>query len=245
MIAPQFVHGMRPQGWVEVDAARLLLVLARFARPANAATRRFTSLPADPFELHFASEYYLQKLDFLLRYPAYFVYELTELHYAGDTSASDGEEVKATIRRILLDQEPELQTIPFRKFWRGAYERLDNVEAWWLARRLVYTKFEQRGHAAPPWKHYFLTEEAIAVANKLRSNLKHAAWYAERIREIHRYMGHLSASDIKARQYRHDRYRQAQISELIPDLTIEEIRQNFEDVFGESLEVPIGQETNG
>lgn len=242
MIAPQFVHGMRPQGWVEVDAARLLLVLARFARPADAATWSLPCLPADPFELHFASEYYLQKLDFLLRYPAYFVYELTELHYAGDDAASDAEEVKATIRRILEDQEPELQTIPFRKFWRGAYERLDDVEAWWLSRRLVYTKSAFRGQAAR-WKHYFLTQQGVAIADRLRSKLEHAAWYARRIDEIHRYMGHLSASDIKSRQYRHERYRMAQISELIPDLTVEEIRQNFQDVFSEPLEVLIGQET--
>jgi hypothetical protein len=205
VIAPQFVHGIRPQGWVEVDAARLLLILARFARLPDASTRRLPCLPADSFELHFASEYYLQKLDFLLRYPAYFVYELTELYFAGDDAAADAEVVKATIRRILADQEPELQTIPFRKFWRGAYERLDNVEAWWLARRLVYTKFEPRGQA-PPWKHYFLTKEGVAVANRLRSNVRHAAWYAERIAEIHRYLGHLSALDIKGRQYRHERY---------------------------------------
>lgn len=63
VIAPQFVHGMRPQGWVEVDAARLLLVLARFARPADASTWSLQCLPTDPFELHFASEYYLQKLE--------------------------------------------------------------------------------------------------------------------------------------------------------------------------------------
>jgi hypothetical protein len=119
VIAPQFVHGMRPQGWVEVDAARMLLILARFAHPADLTTWNLSCLPTDPFELHFASEYYLQKLDFLLRYPAYFVYELTELHYSGDDAASDAEEVKAAIRSILGDQEPELQTIPFRKFWRG------------------------------------------------------------------------------------------------------------------------------
>ncbi len=69
MIAPQFVHGTRPQGWVEVDAARLLLILARFGRRPDAGTRRLPCLPAEPFERHFASEYYLQKLDFLLRYP--------------------------------------------------------------------------------------------------------------------------------------------------------------------------------
>ncbi|HYH63554.1 MAG TPA: hypothetical protein VD866_02545 [Urbifossiella sp.] len=69
MIAPQFVHGVKPEGFLEVDAARLLLVLARFARPASEQTFPSACKPADPFVAHFASAYYLQKLDFLLRYP--------------------------------------------------------------------------------------------------------------------------------------------------------------------------------
>lgn len=41
-----------------------------------------------PFISHFASEYYLQKLDFLLRYPAYFIHEVTELYQGGDTATT-------------------------------------------------------------------------------------------------------------------------------------------------------------
>lgn len=239
MIAPQFVHGIRPEGFLEVDAARLLLVLVRFARPASERSFPAPCAPADPFVSHFASEYYLQKLDFLLRYPAYFIHELTELYQAGESVASDRAAVTGVIRQIYRDREPELQTIPFRKFWRGAYERRDDVEAWWWARGLVFVHFELRGTAAP-WKHYFLTQAAVDVAKRLVSNVPHARWYDTRIDQIHQYLGHLSAADIKARQYKHARYREANLNEYIPDLSATEIAENFLHVFGERLEVPVG-----
>ncbi len=239
MIAPQFVHGVRPEGFLEVDAARLLLVLARFARPASEKTYPPACKPADPFVAHFASEYYLQKLDFLLRYPAYFIHELTELYQSGDPAAADRDLITSTIRKIHGDREPELQTIPFRKFWRGAYERRDDVEAWWWSRGLVFVKFELRGTAAP-WKHYFLTKTGREIADKLVKDVPHAKWYADRIGQIHRFMGHLTAADIKARQYKHAKYREANLNEFIPDLTAEEIAENFRQVFGESMEVPVG-----
>jgi hypothetical protein len=234
MIAPQFIHGIRPEGFVEVDAARLLLIVDRFARPAGDKTYPRDAAPERPFDAHFATEYYLQKLDFLLRYPAYFIHELTELYQAGDPAASDRELIVSTIRQIEADDEPELQTIPFRKFWRGAYERLDDVEAWWWSRGLVFTRFELRGRAAP-WKHYFLTRAGKDVAARLIRNVPHAVWYANRIAQIHRFMDHLGAAEIKARQYRHARYRDANLNQFIPDLTAEEIADNFEQVFGERL----------
>lgn len=239
MIAPQHIHGVTPEGFIEVDAARLLIVLNRFARPEAEKTYPHTCKPADPFVSHFASEYYLQKLDFLLRYPAYFIHELTELYQSGDPAATDRSLITSTIRKIHGDREPELHTIPFRKFWRGAYERRDDVEAWWWARGLVFVKFELRGTAAP-WKHYFLTQAGQDIANKLVADLPHAKWYADRIEQIHRFMGHLSAADIKARQYKHAKYREANLKEFIPDLTAEEITENFQQVFGESMEVPVG-----
>jgi hypothetical protein len=239
MIAPQFIHGSRPDGFVEVDAARLLLILDRFGRPASERTFPKDCAPAEPFVAHFTSEYYLQKLDFLLRYPAYFIHELTELYQAGDQAASDRNLIISTIRQIDSDREPELQTIPFRKFWRGAYERLDDVEGWWWARGLAFTKFELRGNGAP-WKHYFLTRVGKDVAARLVRNVPHAGWYANRIGQIHRFMGHLTAAQIKARQYHHARYRKANLNQYIPDLTASEIAENFRQVFGETLEATRG-----
>jgi hypothetical protein len=239
VIAPQFIHGVKPEGFIEVDAARLLLILARFSRPSTELTYPPTCAPKDPFIAHFASEYYLQKLDFLLRYPSYFIHELTELFQSGDTVAADKNLITQTIRKIHGDHEPELQTIPFRKFWRGAYERRDDVEAWWWARALVFIKFELRGNASP-WKHYFLTQAGRDIAERLVKNVPHAKWYSDRIEQIHYFMGHLSAADIKGRQYRHAKYRQANLNEFIPDLTAEEIADNFRQVFGQPLEVPVG-----
>ena len=80
MIAPQFIHGIRPEGFVEVDAAQTSpdsLTDSRTPHPEK--TFPNACVPSEAFVAHFASEYCLQKLDFLLRYPSYFIHELTVL----------------------------------------------------------------------------------------------------------------------------------------------------------------------
>ena len=233
-----FVAGAIPERFLEVDAARLLLILDQFAVSVQEGDQHLPFYPKHDVERHFTPEYYLQKLDFLLRYPGYLAYELAELHRLRVDAAHDGQEVKGLIRAVLRDREPELLTLPFRKFWRGAYERLDDVEAWWYARELVYTALEPKGESRPQ-KHYFLTARASSESKRLVADVSHARWYAERLRLIHRFFGGLSAARIKELQYRHEAYRQAQLNEVIPDLPAEEIEQNFADVFGEDLEVEL------
>ena len=128
----QFITGLIPERFVEVDAARLLLILARFSLPFDSGSDDLTYLPAHPFSAHFTPEYRLHKIDFLLRYPAYFVYELAELHRMRVPAAADADEVTGVINSVLEVREPEWLTLPFRRFWRGAYERIDDVEAWWF-----------------------------------------------------------------------------------------------------------------
>lgn len=234
----RFVAGSIPERFVEVDAARLLLILARFASPIDEETRKVPCFPNHEVVKHFTSEYYLQKLDFLLRYPGYLAYELTELHRLGIESAKDGSEIMGLVRSMLRDREPELLTVPFRKFWRGAHERLDDVESWWYSRGLVYAGLEPKGGARPQ-KHYFLTDLGETEAGRLVAAVEHSRWYAQRADLIYRFFGSLSAARIKALQYSHEPYRQAQISEIIPDLPIEEIGQNFARVFGEPLGVDL------
>lgn len=238
MIAQRFVGGLRPDGYLEVDAARLLLILDRFATPPD-ASQALPCEPGFPFARHFSPEYWLQKLDFLVRYPRYFAYELIDLHAKGDGEAAARPVAISTIRGALRDHEPELYTEPFLKFMRGAYERLDNVEAWWSSRHLVYTEFELRP-TPPPWKHYFVTDKGLDLARALKENVDHAKWYAARIAQIYRFMGHLRPAELKARQYRHEAYSQAQYNEHIPDLPDEAITGYFREVFGEDLGVDLG-----
>jgi hypothetical protein len=238
MGAQRFIEGTIPERFVEVDAARLLLILDRFAAPVDERTRQLPGFPDHEVARHFTPEYYLQKLDFLVRYPGYLAYELTELHRLGIEAACNRDDVMHLIRTVLREREPDLMTLPFRKFWRGAYERLDDVEAWWYARRLVYTSFEPKGGARPQ-KHYFLTALAATEARRLIGSVHHARWYARRIDLIYRFFRDISAPRIKELQYSHDAYRQAQLNEVIPDLQPDEIASNFARVFGESLGVDL------
>ena len=236
--SPRYIAGTVPHRFVEVDAARLLLILARFARDIDDDVRALRCYPARPVARHFSPEYYLHKLDFLLRYPGYFAYELATLHAVGATEAENRDELVALVRRIIVEREPEMLTLPFERFFRGAYERLDDVEGWWHAHQLVYAPQETRGETRPQ-KHYFVTETGLAQADRLVAEVPHARWYDDRIALIHRFFGGMSAADVKALQYRHAGYRDAQLHETIPDLTSEEIGEAFVAAFGEPLEVAL------
>lgn len=234
----RFVEGMIPERHLEVDAARLLLILVRFMRVPDGPARRLRCYPSDAVVGHFTPEYYLHKLDFLLRYPSYFAYELTELFRLGIIPAADRDEIMGIVRMVKSENEPELHTSHYRRFWRGAYERLDNVEAWWRARKLVYSGTQLRGDS-PPQKHYFVTPLGGQVAAQLIEAVPHVRWYASRIDFLHRFFGPLTAAEVKALQYNHPEYRAAQLHELIPDLAPEDVANNFATVFNEPLEVGV------
>lgn len=237
-IAP--VSPVLPERPIEVDAARLLLVVDQFAAPPDDATRQLRCWPARPVARVLTPEYYLQKLDFLVRYPAYLAYELIELHRLGVPAAADAAAVRVQVQRLLADREPELRTDPFLRFWRGAYESIDRVEAWWHARGLVFVGHERRGTegSVRRQKYFFLTPEGEQVARSLVDEVDHAAWYAGRIALIHQFFGGLRPAEIKALQYSHPSYRDAQLNEHIPDLAISEIERNFAETFGIPLGAP-------
>jgi hypothetical protein len=219
--------------YVEVDAARLMIILNNFAVPIDEVARQLKCFPSQIVTRYFTPEYKLQKLDFLVRYPTYFAYELVEL-YRMQLFPMDGKEIMTIIRRLLADNEPELRTSFYRKFLRGAYENIDAVESWWYLRKLVYCRFEQRGTARPQ-KYYFLTEYADQVTNKLIENVDHAEWYDKRIKLIYRFFSSFSAEKLKTLQYSHSAYRDAQLNEEIPDLSEDDLIENFQKVFGETL----------
>jgi hypothetical protein len=239
------IDGLERFRYVEVDAARLLLILNRFALAVDNEASQLQCWPKQPVVRYFTPEYKLQKLDFLVRYPTYFAYELVELHRMQVNSARERDEIKSIVRMVLRDKEPDRRTGLYRKFLRGAYERLDLVESWWHSRNLVYRGLERRGDigsAARPQKYYFLTEKGEEVATELVAAVEHAQWYDGRIRLIHKYFGELSAEELKALQYSHPPYREAQLAEEILDLSLDELLTNFERVFGEPMGVDLEQE---
>lgn len=219
-----------PDRFIEVDAARLLLILCTFARQPTDLPPNLAPTPT-PFVGHFTPEYRLQKLDFLLRYPRYLACELLELHRRGAEQVADRDALIGVIDRVLSNEEPELHTLAYRRFWHGAHERLDLVESWWTSRRLVYVRFQRRG-GAPPQKHYFITSQANLVAQELTATVPHAAWYGERIQLLHRYFEGLRPLELGQLQYQHPQYRDAEIGTAIPDLTDLEVQTFCEQVLG-------------
>lgn len=232
---------------VEVDAARLLLLLNQFAWQPDDRTKKLACYPKHPVSRVLSPEYYLQKLDFLVRNPAYLAYELVELHRLhgplGLTSAADGEAIKGAVQEVMMAREPERRTDLYRRFMRGAYEPLDRVEAWWQSRQLVYVGYERRGPAgsgALPWKLYFLSPKGEEIARLLVSEVEHAAWYDRRIALIRCFFGSLTPTQLKGLQYSHASYREAQWEEMIPSLPVEDIAAQYEQVFGETITIPEG-----
>lgn len=230
----RFIAGLIPERFVEVDAARLLLVLHRFSRAISPNVLAAPYFPAHPADRHLTPEYYLHKLDFLLRYPGYFAYEVIELHRLGISAAASTESVNQVVHEVLRNREPELKTQPFRKFWYGAYERIADVEAWWHARELVYTRIERRTDGKPQ-KHYFLAASARDVAERLIAELEHAKWYDLRLALIQQFFGDLTAAQIRDLQYSHATYREAQIAQAIPDLPMEEVVSHFHKVIAQPV----------
>ncbi len=236
-------HSQFQERFVEVDAARLLLILYHFAVPVTDEARALRCWPRRDVSRVLSPEYYLQKLDFLVRNPSYLAYELIELHRLGVADASDAGCVKADVHALIRGREPEQRTDPYRRFWRGAYENLDRVEAWWYSRGLVYTGFERRGVVggeASPWKHFFLAPKGEEEVKRLVEQVEAARWYDDRIRLIRGYFGSLTPRQLKELQYTHDPYREAQLNEMIPDLSDQQIADNFERVFGERMEAHHG-----
>lgn len=232
------VEGLLNRRIVEVDAARLLLLLNTFAREVTPNLQAHAWFPREPVVRHFTPEYHLQKLDFLLRYPAYLAYELIELYRdPGDLQLERGDVIDV-VRKILREQEPELETRPFIRFRFGAYEPLDDVESWWTSRRLVYTRTEPRADTRPQ-KHYFLTDRGLDAARRLPEEVAVARWYTERAQLIYQYFGHFSPAALRDRQYTHEAYRTARPGLFIPDLPLEVIEAHFTTVFQDSLEVAI------
>jgi hypothetical protein len=222
---------------LEVDVARLLMLVNQFALPVDDKIRQLKRFPIHPDEPpvgYFTPEYKLQKLYFLLRYPAYFANELIKLCKNNKISTNEHDEVKSIVRKIVNDKEPELRTDFYRKFLYGAHQYLDNIECYWHSRKLVYCAIEPRGDSRTQ-KYYFLTEKGKRTATNIITNVENAKWYDARIRLLYKYFEQFKPQELKDSQYEYEEYRNAPLNEEISDLSIDDVINDFEDFFDENF----------
>lgn len=199
----------RPRA-VEHDAVRVLMVLHVFGRPATGMPGVCRVLPA---------EYHVHKVDFYLRNPDYLAEALMDA--AGEADGEERKVLLADVRDILRAKEPDLLRIPMRRLFRGAYESLNEVEAFLTARGLIKRRSQRRKEPTEQRKYirtqYLLTDEGCALVDELLK-WPEARWYHDRCERIAARLG-TSISEYKAQQYRQSEYADTPLQAQIPPIT--------------------------
>lgn len=170
------------------------------------------------------SEVKIQKIDFLLRYPSYFCYELILL--IRDRQIKDGEEIKAIIKEIFGSKEPQIRTQEMQRFFFGAFEKLDNVIAFLKSLNLIHYESDRSIDGRIVNKKYWVTKKACNAIKNSLLELESIKWYSERCKLIHSFFGGLSGTELKEMQYEIEEYKNASLNSYIQD-----IEQKTKDLF--------------
>lgn len=179
----------------------------------------------------FRTEVKLQKLDFLLRNPDYFAYELLIL---SQTYEAIKVEAKEIVKDIFNTREPVLRKLEMERFLFGAWEDLDDVIAFLDAFGLIRFDSNKDSRLYTIDKSYFITEFALEKVSKREGDWGELSWYIERCRLIKKYFGHLSGSQLKAMQYEIDEYANASYNEYIQSIA-DKVKEMFYNTYYESL----------
>lgn len=207
------------------ERLRILLILYFFSEsvddPADSRLARV-----------FRSEVKIQKIDFLLRYPSYFCFELLRLHE--ETGNPDEATTKDLIKRIFANGEPELKTDEMRRFFYGAYEELDGIIAYLMAVNLVVFRCRKSAGLLNIQKEYYLTRFGVDKIEQGLLLVPAAQWYFDRCDLILRYFGDLSGSQMKNRQYAIEAYRDTPLNSYIADIE-DQVQERYKTLFAETL----------
>lgn len=210
---------------------RILLILYYFS----------DDLDSDPdvspkFVKEFKSEVKIQKIDFLIRYPDYLASELLYLVEMSDPKANKSE-IKGIIRDIFQNKEPELRREEMLRFFFGAYEDIDDIIAFLVARNFINYESKRSSDGRIYDKAYYLTEFGVSkIENEILLKLVKANWYKERCKIIKKYFGDLTGSELKFRQYQHEEYKNTQLNQYINGIE-DDVKNKFLEIYGEELEL--------
>lgn len=173
----------------------------------------------------------IQKIDFLLRYPDYFSFEL--LKYAEKNKSVAGE-IKSIVRKIFNEDEPELRKHEMQRLFFGAYEDIDDVIAFLKSINFIEFSSKTSVGLTTVQKHYYLTQRGLDRIENQLSDFDYLDWYVERCKLIRKYFGNKSGTDLKKSQYEIEEYRKTSLKEYIQGIE-NKVRDKFEKLFGEKL----------
>ncbi|MCB0522255.1 MAG: hypothetical protein H6577_23665 [Lewinellaceae bacterium] len=177
------------------------------------------------------SEIKIQKIDFWLRNPDYFAYELLKLVKENPDKRT---EIKLIVKDIFNSKEPEIRREEMEKFRFGAYQDLDDVIAFLSSVDLVKFESKRAIDSKVRNKKYFLTELALKKLNENINSLSFLQWYFDRCNLIKKYFGDKTGSQLKDIQYELDEYKTTSFNDYIAGIS-EFAKDEYQKIYHEKL----------
>ena len=176
------------------------------------------------------SEVKIQKIDFLIRYPDYFCYELIK-----EQTSLNKDEIKDIIRDIFHSKEPEIRREEMLRYIYGAYEDIDNIISFWISTNFINYKCKVNTIGKYYDKAYYITKKGKDKIEKdILNNMEGSQWYIRRCQLIKKYFYDMSGTELKERQYKHPEYKNTNIGCYISEIG-EKVRKIYFEEYGEVL----------
>lgn len=206
------------------DRMRIFLILLSFSVP-------YEDPDFPKRKMVFEGEIKIQKLDFLLRNPDYFAYELL-LYANGEDNLKN--EIKKLVKEIFDSKEPELRRLEMEKFFFGAYEDIDDVIAFLKSIDFIDFTSQRNLVLKTVNKKYYVTDLALNKVDFSLRSITSLKWYLERCELVRKYFGDLSGNQLKIMQYEIDEYRNTRYGDYIVGIP-ELVSKEYFKLFGEKL----------
>lgn len=207
------------------DRLRILLILYYFSE-------NYSNDLKPNLKRVFRSEVRIQKIDFLIRYPSYLSYELLEL--VRENKTGDKLEIKEIVKNIFKSKEPVLRTQEMLRFFFGAYENLDEIVSFLVAYGFIEYSSKLNTMIREVNKEYFITDFCEQKITHELPQINSIRWYLSKCELIKKYFGDFSGSDLKARQYMIDEYKNTPLGQYIEDIE-NKTRELFRNLYHETL----------
>ncbi len=186
---------------------RILLIIAATATQLPAAPSADPAL-ADVVAV-METQVKLQKLDFWVRNPDFLAATLLV-----DYETSREPYLLQLAEEILTSEEPEVRRYPMVRYLFGAYEPLDDALAVLRSAGLVVRR--KRGTPGHVAQHdYYLTARGRDAVDKILVGEPVFSYYVDRVKLVAALTEGLGGTQLKARQYLHEEYRDTPIRSRI------------------------------
>ena len=153
----------------------------------------------------------LYAMDFWVRYPDYFAFELIKKY-----EETNIDRFLQLAESIFDNKEPDLRRIPMIRFLFGAYEKLDNTLSILISKGLI----KQDGLKKESIHHYdfLIYDSAFDLIEKASKEFDVLKWYDERTKVVNEIAGQRGGRALKTAQYEQLVYAQTKLGGIIPSI---------------------------